>query len=233
MGGKRVTVALTDSAGLAGTDVDLPNATWGARYNDGGTVTCAVVGLAAGASDDGSDAYVVKAEDHLYLVRAETVRHAATRTTRRGDVGDSDTPVPQRPPRPAAPATAAQQPRQDAEALRRPAAQTQQPKQTHASRRMRVGGKRVTVKLTDDAGLAGTDVDLPDATWGARYNTGGTVTCAVIGLAAGASDDGSDAYVIEAEGHPYLVRAETVRRAATRAPRRVARGAEAKRPKRA
>ena len=98
---------------------------------------------------------------------------------------------------------------------------------------MRVGGKRVTVKATDDAGLVGSNVDLPNATWGSRYDDGNTVACEIIGLAAGAADDGSDTYVVEADGHLYLLLAGTVRQAAARATRRDERRAKAKWPKRA
>ena len=70
----------SDAAGITGMTVNMPNSEWGSRYDDGGKTTAVVVGLVDGGSDDGSDAYVVEAQGHLYIFGAAATIRAASIT---------------------------------------------------------------------------------------------------------------------------------------------------------
>ena len=58
---------------------------------------------------------------------------------------------------------------------------------------------------------------MPNDKWGARYNDGGATLTAVLHRAPGAGDDGSDAYICEADGHKYLFALSDVAAAAASA----------------
>ena len=67
--------------GLVGSTVDVPDSEWGGRYvHSTSSTPSTVCGFVAGGSGDGSDAYVMRAEDYLYIFRAATVVTAAGRT---------------------------------------------------------------------------------------------------------------------------------------------------------
>ena len=81
VGSKYIVAALTDPHGLVGSTVDVPDSEWGGRYvHSTSSTPSTVCGFVAGGSGDGSDAYVMRAEDYLYVFRAATVVTAAGRT---------------------------------------------------------------------------------------------------------------------------------------------------------
>ena len=54
---------------------------------------------------------------------------------------------------------------------------------------------------------------MPNSEWGKRYDNGGSTAAKVLGFVAGGCDDGTDAYVCEAEEHKYIFAATVVRNA--------------------
>ena len=83
--------------------------------------------------------------------------------------------------------------------------------------KVKVGRKGVVVSLDDPLSLVGQTVLMPNDKWGARYSDGGATLTAVLHRAPGAGDDGSDAYICEADGHKYLFALSDVAAAAASA----------------
>ena len=70
------TYAVAGSAvGLIGTTIDMPNSEWGQQYDDGRSTEAEVLGFVAGGCEDGTDAYICRAEGHNYIFAARVVRY--------------------------------------------------------------------------------------------------------------------------------------------------------------
>ena len=119
------------------------------------------------------------------------------------------------PPKPPAAQLGEERRRRGSELLRREPVQ----KKTRAAAqpkpvKVRAGRRSYVISQTDPRALTGREIQMPNHAWGPSYADGGSTATRVLHHAPAASDDGTDAYICEAEDCKYLFRAAEVAAAA-------------------
>ena len=119
------------------------------------------------------------------------------------------------PPKPPAAQPGEERRRRGSELLRREPVQ----KKTRAAAqpkpiKVRAGRRSYVISQMDPRALTEREIQMPNAAWGPSYADGGSTATRVLHYAPAASDDGTDAYICEAEDCKYLFRAAEVAAAA-------------------